>query len=187
MKVIHPIEYYELKESEVPVFLAWPIRWTIDWHERAIEILWDTKDPIVVFSPKRMNWSKILTPWKEDWVDRQRQWEMYYLRNVVEKGGQVLFWLEQQKEGLPESHWIQKKSYWAISHMELGQRMVTHPDNIVVGIDPDYNERSTLVNDLRQNRYLDLSRPYNPKRLEVFTVSESLEDTCTRTKILLWI
>lgn len=97
----------------------------------------------------------------------------------------VLFWLEKQSHGLEEDRGIQKKSFGAITHMELGQLMVAHPDSIVVGIHPNYNERSTLINDLQQSKYLDLSIPFDPRALSDILVSDTLEDICMRVKILL--
>lgn len=122
-------------------------------------------------------------------MNRQRQWEQYYLRKAIElskeKRGTVLFWLERQTKPLAEEGRIQKKAFGAISHLELGQIMVTHLDSLVVGIHPEYNERSTLINDLQKSDYLDLSKPYDPKALSTFIVSETLEDTCARTAALL--
>lgn len=80
---------------------------------------------------------------------------------------------------------IQKKSYGAITNIELGQIMVTHPEKMIVGIHPDYNERSTLINDLQQAKYLDLSIPYDPGELSDFPVHDTLEEVCIKTGILL--
>lgn len=122
-------------------------------------------------------------------MTRQRQWELFYLRKAIEKSkegkGTVIFWLEEQSTPLREEDGIQKKSFGVITHFELGQIMVTHSDAIVAGIHPNYNERSTIINDLQQSSYLDLRVPFDPKALSDVVVSDTLEDVCARTRILL--
>ena len=185
-KVIHPVEFYALQPEEQFVFLAWPIRGTDVWRDEAMKLISEANpDKRIVFaSPDRVNDKKIYTPGYEDFVLRQRQWEQYYIRKAVEQWV-VLFWLEEQKLPLPEIEWIQQKAYGAISHIELGEIITTHPNKTIVGIHPKYKERSTIINDLKQSNYLDLSVPYDPKKLSDFVVSETLADTCLRTGILL--
>lgn len=188
---INPIQYYEVTQDQTLVFLAGPIRGARNWRDRAIELISAGADSenLVFASPDRVNDRKLYTPGHEDFVSRQRQWELYYLRKAIEKSkegkGIVLFWLEEQSVPLAEEDGIQGKSFGAITHLELGQIMVTHSDAIVAGIHPDYNERSTIINDLRQSKYLDLSIPFDPKALSDIIVSDTLEDVSMRTRALL--
>lgn len=188
---IHPVEFYEIQPEDKLVFLAGPIRGANNWRDRAIELLsgGDNPENLVFASPNRINGRKIYTSGHEDFVTRQRQWELYYLRKAVEKSKEgkwtVLFWLEEQSIPLWEDDGIQKKAFWAITHMELGQIMTAHLDSIVAGIHPDYKERSTLINDLQQSKYLDLAVPFDQKALSDIIVSNTLEDVCTRTRVLL--
>ncbi|EKE29780.1 MAG: hypothetical protein ACD_2C00097G0003 [uncultured bacterium (gcode 4)] len=185
-KSIHPVEILEISSDEHLVFLAWPIRWTSDWRKAAIDIIEsELPDRNLVFaSPDRKGWIKSFTSWKEDFFKRQRNWEQYYLRLAIQKGV-VMFWLPGQDIPLEEDGWIQKKSYWAITHVELWQLMVAHPDRMTVGIHGNYKERSTLINDLQQLSYLDLRVPYDHNKLSDFPVWSTLSDTCIRTALLL--
>ncbi len=190
-RTIRPVEFSEIAPDERLVFLAGPIRGARDWRTEAQSIISNAvKNQNIVFAdPNRANGQKRFTSGHENFVHRQRQWEQYYLRKAVELSkegrGAVLFWLENQTVALPEEGGIQKKAYGAISHLELGELLATHPDSLVVGIHPKYNERSVLENDLRQSGYLDLSKPYDPKRLSEYPVSETLEETCARVCALI--
>lgn len=190
-RTVHPVEFSEIAPDERLVFLAGPIRGARNWRIEAQSLVASlSEDRKIVFAnPDRLNGEKRFTPGHENFVDRQRQWEQYYLRKAVELSkegrGAVLFWLEKQTVELPEEAGIQKKAYGAISHLELGELLATHPDSLAVGIHPQYNERTVLENDLRQSGYLDLSQPYDPKRLSEYPISETLEETCARVCALI--
>ncbi|EKE27364.1 MAG: hypothetical protein ACD_3C00220G0005 [uncultured bacterium (gcode 4)] len=185
-KSIHPVEIQEIAADEQLVFLAWPIRWISDWRKTAMEIIEELSPwkKLVFASPDRVDNAKLHTEWNEDFFSRQRNWEQYYLRQAIQKWV-VLFWLGKQDNPLGEKNGIQKKSYWAITHIELWQIMVTHSGRLIVWIDSEYNERSTIINDLQQSSYLDLSIPYDHNQSSDFPVESTLEATCFRTSILL--
>lgn len=83
---IHPIEYHEIQPDEKLVFLAGPIRGAKNWREQATMLLSDgTSEKLIFVSPDRLGGEKIDTPGHESFVNRQRQWELYYLRRAVEK------------------------------------------------------------------------------------------------------
>lgn len=184
--IIYPVQYRDLLPHQKLVFLAWPIRGAGKWKEEAMEIIMSDpeNDDVVFASPERLNGEKLYTPGLKYIFERQRNWEQYYLRLAVQKWV-VMFWFPKQHDPIEHENGFQKKAYGAISHLEVWQLMVTHPKRIIVGIHPEFNERSVIVNDLQQSNYLNLAVPYTPSEYAPVTISETLKDTAERTSALL--
>ena len=180
-KILHPIEYYEFQDNDLPIFLGGPIRGTEFWREKIIALIqanYQGTKNLIFIDPTRIGGQKILTPWHEDFVSRQRQWEQYYLRLALKKW-RIVFYLAEQTILLPRDiEGFQEKAYGAITHIEIGQIMVQANirSRLIVGIHDRYPEKSTIVNDLQSSHYLDLSSPYSPKVLSDFPVYSTLEE-----------
>jgi hypothetical protein len=147
------------------IFLAGPIRSAPNWQDEAIGLLFSMRREIVIASPRRERNARLLPYYlcgREDFFHRQRAWERHYL-DMASRTGAVMFWLPGE-----EKHSC-RKSYGAMTRIELGQWMTNYRNDssvrLCVGSDGRFSELDTIVYDL----YLDAPD------MKVF---KSLEETC---------
>ena len=90
-----PPDYISKNEKRPLIFLAGPIRGSIDWQTQAKDILLRLSDQICIASPRR----KIVTDFEVDFpaetYHEQVDWETYHL-NRAAKNGVILFWLAKE-------------------------------------------------------------------------------------------
>ena len=82
-KILYPIEYYDIQENEIPLFLIWPIRGTYDWQDEVAQKISNLISPdshVVFINPRRQDEKKFLTPGFETRFSRQNK---LYWQNIA--------------------------------------------------------------------------------------------------------
>ena len=159
-----PKTYIERLDSPL-IFLAGPIRGASDWQSSAAEYLLSKNTDLIVATPRRESTeslSKYKLQGRTDYFNTQRAWERHYLE-IAAYAGCIMFWLPGETD-----HEC-KKSYGAMTRLELGQAMTEYRHDkdyrFVIGSDGKFSELDIIKYDLK------LDAPDK----KIFT---TLEETC---------
>ena len=93
-RILLPKTYLEKIEKPL-IFLAGPIRYAVDWQEKAIDYLLSNDKDIIIANPR---WDasprirNMAIEGESKHFERQRAWERYHIK-IASHTGAVLFWL----------------------------------------------------------------------------------------------
>lgn len=161
-------KWYNNHEDNIPlIYLGGIEHKTLNWQERAIELLGASDKQIYIANPSRV----LPTKDTEEWAI-QVEWEIYHQR-VASSIGAVMFWLEDNEH----SNYNIDKDIFNIAEWQLHLRYRAKIDpnrslKFVLGIDNEFDGAQYIKYRLSQD-------------MPDFHIFSSLSDTCDATIKLL--
>lgn len=168
-RILVPDSFFEIDERPV-IYLAGPINGISEWQSKAIEMILDKSDDIVIATPRIVLWEYITAnPYLQGTsfrFDGLRPWEKYYMRRAAE-GGTLLFWLPSPKPELLVNGVV----YGATTRFELGEWFTRYSCdssvNLVVGAEEDF----PVLNNIRYDKKDLMGNDFMHTSLEVLVNS----------------
>lgn len=152
-KIHIALSIFGTKQRIVPrqpvLFLAGPIRNAPKWHEEAIRhaLVANTNTFVAVPIRSVPDDIHVLNDPYIETFERQRAWELYYLKKA-KKEGCIVFWLPKEAD-VKE---FADKIYAHITMMELGTALANKTNSpgmkLVIGTDGEFPEWRTILLDI---------------------------------------